>query len=73
MSNKRSKEHRWAQKAGKKRDRYTCQICGSQENVEGHHIFEFSIGGAPHKDNIITLCRDCHQAVHRGEIDIMIC
>lgn len=73
MGQKRSEEHRLAQQAGKRRDRYTCQICGSRENVEGHHVFEFSIGGAPHKDNIITLCHGCHEAVHKGKIDIMIC
>lgn len=72
MGKKRSEAHIRAQKAGKRRDDYTCQVCGSTERVEGHHVFEFCIGGAPHKDNIITLCHDCHVAVHRGQMDIYI-
>jgi hypothetical protein len=30
-------------KAVLKRDNYTCQICGSKENLEAHHIKEFNI------------------------------
>lgn len=68
---KRGSDHYRAQKAGKERDLYTCQICGTQEHVEGHHILDFQFGGAPNPDNIISLCRDCHKQVHRGKIDIL--
>ena len=67
---KRSNDHQKAQRQGKVRDHYTCQICGSKNHSEGHHIFDYSFGGAADKDNIITLCHDCHTKVHKGLIDL---
>ena len=69
---KRSSEHISAQREGKKRDLNTCQICGSSDHPEGHHIFDYALGGAANKDNIITLCHECHQNVHKGLIDLFI-
>ena len=66
----RSNAHRNAQRMGRERDYNTCQICGSTTSVEGHHIFDYSMGGAAHADNIVTLCHDCHRKVHEGHIDI---
>ena len=60
-----------AQKDGKKRDGF-CQICGSKDHLEGHHVFDHQYGGAPHKDNIVTLCKEHHKKVHKGKIDIDI-
>ena len=67
----RSKEHLEAQRNGKRRDLYTCQICGSTINPEGHHIINYQFSGGYDPDNIVTLCRACHKAVHRGSIDII--
>ena len=67
----RGREHCRVQKAGKERDGYTCQICGSHDHVEGHHMIDYQYGGAASTDNIITLCRDCHKEVHRGHIDLL--
>ena len=67
---KRGPEHNKAQRVGKERDLYTCQICGSTAHTEGHHLLDFSFGGAPDKDNIMTLCHDCHSNVHKGLIDL---
>lgn len=67
---KRGVEHNRAQKQGKERDLYTCQICGSGNHTEGHHLFDYAFGGAADKDNIITLCHDCHKDVHNGLIDL---
>ena len=47
-----------------------CQICGSSDHAEGHHILDYAFSGAADKDNIITLCHDHHQKVHKGLIDI---
>ena len=71
MSQKRSSAHLKAQKAGKERDLYTCQICGSTIHPEGHHIIEYQYGGAPDSDNIVTLCDKCHDAVHRGDVTLV--
>ncbi len=67
---KRGPEHTKAQRAGKERDLYTCQICGSTDHTEGHHLLDFSFGGAANEDNIMTLCHDCHSNVHKGLIDL---
>lgn len=67
----RDRKHCIAQKKGKERDFYTCQVCGSMQNVEGHHIVNYQYGGAANIDNIVTLCRKCHKQVHRGNIDII--
>lgn len=69
---KRNSAHLRAQKEGKERDGYVCQICGSKNHVEGHHIVDYQYGGKASADNIVTLCHDCHKDVHRGKLDIMI-
>jgi len=49
------------------RDRYTCQKCESQEQLKAHHIIFKSKGGTDRVENGLTLCEDCHDALHRGE------
>lgn len=71
MSAKRKNAHRKAQKKGRKRDYTTCQICGTKQNIEGHHIIDKKYNGAPNADNIMTLCHNHHSTVHDGLIDIM--
>lgn len=50
------------------RDKFTCQVCGSQENgaaLHVHHIKPFrmftSVDEANHLENLITLCPTCHR------------
>ena len=68
---KRGSEHGKAQRAGRQRDFETCQVCGSKERAEGHHIMDYQFGGAASIDNIVTLCQKCHKEVHNGKIDIL--
>lgn len=52
-----------------KRDNYRCKICGAEENGEhhiAHHIVPYSQTKDNLLDNLITLCRPCHQKVERG-------
>ena len=53
------------------RDGYKCQHChhksGSDIKLEVHHIIQRKDGGTDHRDNLVTLCHDCHAALHRGE------
>lgn len=65
----------WASRV-KHRDNYTCQRCGwrnehggEYRQLEAHHITPLSWGG-PEFDlnNGTTLCRPCHEEVHR-ELD----
>lgn len=51
------------------RDNYTCQVCGKKHTrLEVHHIIPRSQGGTDNENNLITLCEDCHEAVHNGKI-----
>lgn len=49
------------------RDGYKCRKCGSKTHLEVHHIIQRKDGGTDHRDNLVTLCHDCHAALHRGE------
>lgn len=51
------------------RDKYTCQACKAQNvRLEVHHIVYRSQGGTDDLDNLITLCEDCHNGVHKGRV-----
>lgn len=51
------------------RDNYTCQICGAQNTqLQVHHIRFQSQGGSNSMENLTTLCKDCHEKIHKGEL-----
>lgn len=41
----RDARHVRVQRQGKERDCYICQVCGSRERLEGHHIVDYHFGG----------------------------
>lgn len=49
------------------RDQHQCRICGSNHNLQVHHV-KYSPGKRaweyPNLD-LITLCKDCHEKVHQ--------
>jgi len=48
------------------RDNFTCQKCGKKEvKLEAHHIVWTSKGGKDSIYNLITLCENCHDKVHK--------
>ena len=78
-------EHKWAYQKGVNygyanarehalvRDNYTCQCCGKKNcRLEVHHIQFRSNGGSDDLENLITLCEDCHKAVHLGKIGLKL-
>ena len=42
------------------RDNYTCQICGSKDDLTVDHIIPIIYRGENHTDNFQTLCRSCN-------------
>ena len=51
------------------RDNYTCQCCGKKNcRLEVHHIKFRSDGGTDDEENLITLCKECHDGVHAGTV-----
>jgi len=50
------------------RDGHCCQRCGTKEhpyNLHPHHIKPEADGGGTEPENLITLCEDCHERLHR--------
>ena len=52
------------------RDEYRCRKCRSRTHLEVHHIVQRKDGGSDRPDNLVTLCHDCHAALHRGEFTL---
>ena len=54
------------------RDNHTCffnkKACDPKLQV--HHIIERSNGGTDKPDNLITLCKTCHEKVHGGDLKL---
>lgn len=51
------------------RDNYTCQHCKTKKGtLHVHHIVYRSNGGSDEESNLITLCKDCHTKLHKGEL-----
>ena len=50
------------------RDRYRCRICGTQKDLQAHHIEHWKNNKELRydTDNGITLCRKCHLKEHGG-------
>ena len=48
------------------RDGWRCQQCGSLSNLDVHHVRRRSELGDDAEANLITVCRECHQMLHRS-------
>ena len=46
-----------------------CGCCGSTKNLELHHIVPMEISGTDEYYNLLYLCHDCHQKMHRNIIE----
>ena len=52
------------------RDNHTCQCCkGENKILQVHHIESRKVGGDS-PGNLITLCKECHEGYHRGEVKL---
>lgn len=45
-----------------------CCNCGSDKDIEWHHIVPIEIGGNDVPSNIVPLCYDCHKAVTHNQL-----
>lgn len=61
------------------RDNYSCQNCGIRGGSRGdtelhaHHIVPKSKGGTHRKQNLVTVCKACHNAIHgRGTAPVPV-
>lgn len=70
---KKLQDGRWKEKRRKikERDRFTCQWCGSHENLQVHHKYYCRYPNGEKvepwdypDDALITLCEDCHRWWH---------
>jgi len=56
------------------RDNYQCVKCGSKENLEIHHKIPYSNFLLPRNanklENLVTLCKKCHQSEHKVEVKV---
>lgn len=53
------------------RDGYQCQMCKTKNGkLHVHHIVFRSKGGTNSPDNLIVLCKSCHEKLHNGEFEI---
>lgn len=41
-----------------------CAICGVETAVETHHLIPLARGGSNGPDNLVPLCRVCHEYEH---------
>jgi 5-methylcytosine-specific restriction endonuclease McrA len=47
-----------------------CLVCGRRP-VDRAHLVPRSLGGCDHPDCVAPLCRPCHRAYDRGELDLL--
>ena len=44
-----------------------CCNCGTDKNIEYHHIVPLALGGRDIESNMVPLCHQCHKAAHCGQ------
>lgn len=70
MGQKRDSKHRRAIDLAKTREDFICELCPNNTNLHGHHIVDLGFGGEGEPENILVVCKPCHDKIHNGEIPI---
>ncbi|MDN5331876.1 MAG: hypothetical protein PWP45_1101 [Tepidanaerobacteraceae bacterium] len=60
------------QKSPRAKTEKRCLICGTKENLHRHHIIQRKDDGTDVNENLVYLCKDCHEDVHAGRVYIPI-
>lgn len=50
------------------RDGYKCRHCSVRSGLHIHHIIFRSAQGPDEVWNLVTVCNQCHDAIHRGDL-----
>jgi 5-methylcytosine-specific restriction endonuclease McrA len=45
-----------------------CLICSETEDLQRHHLIPRKQGGTDVRENLIYLCRSCHEDIHTGRV-----
>ena len=53
------------------RDEYKCRSCGFRAGLHCHHVVFRSQQGEDTTGNLLVLCSQCHEAVHRSDLHIV--
>lgn len=61
-----TKNEQLKQQVLRKYDNRCCE-CGTRYNLQIHHLLEVRYGGQDNIDNMVLLCKDCHQKIHNRE------
>ena len=59
--------YKWKKRVAEvmERDLHRCRICGRSWGLaDVHHVIKRSQGGTDDMNNLILLCRDCHNKQH---------
>lgn len=54
------------------RDEWKCRSCRNRNDLHPHHVTYRSQQGKHELNNLLTLCWKCHEAKHRGDLQIMV-
>ena len=58
----------------KYRDNYKCVCCkkksAKNRKLEVHHILYINDGGSDDPDNLVTLCHQCHEKIHKNKLKL---
>ena len=49
----------------------TCVVCGANQRIDPAHLIPRSLGGCGDRLCVVPLCRRCHRAYDRGELDLL--
>jgi hypothetical protein len=49
----------------------SCIVCGTDRRIDSAHLIPRSLGGCGDPLCVTALCRRCHRAYDRGELDLL--
>ncbi len=61
----------WTEALAKKRGEGACRVCSEKSSLEAAHVIPRSLGGDQSEDATIPLCRECHRAYDRHDLDLL--